>query len=112
MTNSATSLSTIKYLRHLLASLGFFEVIVSNNAAAFTSDEFVLFLKKNGVKHVRTPPYHLESNGLAEKAVQIFKEGMKKLKHGSLETQLSFFLFMYRLIPHMMSKFELTLAQV
>ena len=68
-------------------------MIVSDNATAFTSDEFAQFLKKNGVKHVRTPPYHS-----AERALQTFKEGMKKLKHGLLETQLSCFLFKYRII--------------
>ena len=39
------------------------------------------------------------STGLAERVVQTFKEGMKKLTDGSLETQLARFLFRYRLTP-------------
>ena len=30
------------------------------------SDEFAMFLKQNGVKHIRCAPYHPSSNGLAE----------------------------------------------
>ncbi len=66
----------------------------------FTSSEFAEFLKSNGVRHVRTPPYHPASNGLAERAVQTFKAGMKKLQEGSLETKILRFLFNYRLTPH------------
>ncbi len=53
---------------------------------------------ENGVTHRRVAPYHPSSNGLAERAVQTFKNGMKKLP-GPLETRLSRFLFMYRITP-------------
>ena len=94
-----TSATTISLLRKSFASLGLPEVIVSDNATNFTSEEFEQFLKKNGVKHVKTPPYHPASNGLAERAVQTFKEAMRKLKDGSLDTKLSRFLFKYRMTP-------------
>ena len=38
----------------------------------------------NGIKHWRSSPYHPSSNGLAEKAVQIVKQGLKKMNDGSL----------------------------
>ena len=69
----------------------------TDNATKFTSEEFRHFLKKNGIRHVLTPPYHSAWNGLAERAVQTFKEGMKKLSEGSLETKLSRFLFKYHI---------------
>lgn len=51
------------------------------------------------MKHVKTPPYHPASNGIAERAVQTFKSGMKKLKDGSIDTKVARFLFKYRLTP-------------
>ena len=87
-------------MRSSFAALGLPEVIVSDNAATFTSDEFGQFLKRNGIRHVRTPPYHPASNGLVERAVQTFKEGLKKLTEGSLSTRLARFLFKYRITPH------------
>ena len=41
--------------------------------------------KSNGIRHVRTVPYHPASNGMAERVLQSFKLGMKKLNTGSLE---------------------------
>ena len=98
-TSSSTSTATIELLRRTFASLGLPEV-VSDNAAAFTSTEFTDFLQRNGIRHVWTPPYHPASNGLMERAVQTFKEGIKRLKGESLNTRLSSFLFKYRLTPH------------
>ena len=99
-TNTSTSSATIELLRKSFASLGLPEVVVSDNATAFTSSEFSDFLKRNGIRHILTPPYHPASNGLVERSVQTFKEGLKRLKEGSLNTQLSRFLFKYRLTPH------------
>ena len=99
MTNSSSSAITISLLRKSFATLGLPEVIVSDNATNFTSEEFEHFLKKNGIKHIRTPPYHPASNGMAERAVQTFKNGIRKLKEGTLETKVARFLFTYRITP-------------
>ena len=53
-------------------------------------------LQRNGVKHITTSPYLPSSNGLAEWAVQTFKNGLRKTKDGSLRTKLAQFLFFYR----------------
>ena len=99
-TNTSTSTATIERLRKTFASVGLPDVIVSDNATTFMSEEFTEFLKQNGVRHVRSAPYHPASNGLVERAVQTFKDGMKRLTSGSLETRLSRFLFRYRITPH------------
>ena len=75
------------------------EVVVTDNGTCFTSSEFQEFAQRN-IRHLRTAPYHPSSNGLAERAVQTFKLGMKKQLTGSLQTKLSQFLFNYRLTPN------------
>ena len=95
-TSSSTSSITIELLRKTFASLGLPEVLVSDNATAFTSAEFSEFLHRNGVRHVRTPPYHPASNGLVERAVQSFK----RIRNGSINTRLARYLFKYRSTPH------------
>ena len=68
-------------------------MVVSDNAAGFTSEDFEVFLKGNRVKHVRMPLYHPSSNSLVKRAVQTLKRELKKLKEGLLDTKLSSFLF-------------------
>ncbi len=81
--NTSTSSPTIEKLRTVFATHGLPERLVSDNGSCFTSEEFEQFLFKNGIKHGTSAPYHSASNGLAERAVQTFKEGMKKMKERS-----------------------------
>lgn len=41
-------------------------LIVSGNGTCFKSEKFEEFLKRNGILHVPSTPYHGFSNGLAE----------------------------------------------
>ncbi|CAC5412765.1 unnamed protein product [Mytilus coruscus] len=98
--NSATSANTIEKLRTMFAIHGLPESIVSDNGTPFASQEFQDFVQRNGIKHIRSTPYQPSTNGLAERAVQTLKEGMKKVTEGSIETRMAKFLFTYRLTPH------------
>ena len=51
------------------------------------------------VHHIRVAPYHPSSNGLAERAVQMVKQGLWKMTEGNLQLKLSRFLFSYRITP-------------
>ena len=61
-----SSQQAIKILRNLFATHGLPEMVVSDNGSAFTSAEFQTFVKRNGIRHVRSAPYHPSSNGQAE----------------------------------------------
>ena len=98
--NSATTATTIHKLRAMFATHGLPQTVVSDNGSVFTSSDFEEFMQMNGIRHIRTVPYHPASNGLAERAVQTLKEGLKKLTNGCLEIKLSCFLFQYRITSH------------
>ena len=97
---STTSQATIKALRTNFATHGLPVILVSDNGTAFTSEEFQEFTKRYGIRHVKSAPYHPASNGLAERAVQTFKEGMKRGTTADLGTRLTRFLFQYQITPH------------
>ncbi|XP_043224264.1 uncharacterized protein K02A2.6-like [Amphibalanus amphitrite] len=88
--------------RDLSLTLG--KVVVTDNGPTFTSSEFSDFLKRNGVKHKRTPPYHSASNGQVERCVRTLKENLLKNEVSgekrTLRHQVDSFLFAYRNTPH------------
>ncbi len=98
-TISTTSRTTVRLLEQLFATHGFPEVIVSDNGTCFASAEFSVFCAANGIRHLRTAPYHPASNGLAERAVQTVKQGLKKNQGGDLQQRLARFLLSYRRTP-------------
>ena len=99
---TANSQTTIEKMKAVFATFGLPDLLVTDNGTPFTSAEFQEFLHRNGIRHARSSPYHPASNGLAERAVQSFKEGLKKTAYSpaSLETRLARFLFQYRITPH------------
>jgi hypothetical protein len=97
---TASSFTTIQHLQTLFAQFGLPKTIVSDNASYFVSQEFKAFLTKNGIKHITSAPYHPATNGLAERAVQIVKNGLKRDSEGTLCSRLARILFNYRVTPH------------
>jgi len=98
--NSSTSQVTIEKMRTSFAALGLPQFLVTDNGTQFTSVEFLQFTRNNGIKHIKSSPHHPSTNGLAERMVQSFKEGMKRQRSGSIETRMARFLFAYRNTPH------------
>ena len=98
--SDATARSTVHRLRRIFAAHGLPIVIVTDNGPAFIAEEFEQFCLKNGIRHVPTAPYHPSSNGQAERVVRTFKEAMRKLKTGDIETKVNRLLFKYRMTPH------------
>ena len=77
--SSITAKSTIKCLQSIFAQFGLPERVVTDNGPTFVSAEFKDFLQRNRVTHTTTSPYHPSSNGLAERAIQTLKNGLRKL---------------------------------
>lgn len=97
---NATTSATLTELRSIFATHGIPELIISDNGSVFVSAEFQDFVKKNGIRHTTSAPYHPATNGLAERAVQTFKAYMRKAPDVPLKDNLSRFLFQYRITPH------------
>ncbi|KAI7806716.1 hypothetical protein IRJ41_010699 [Triplophysa rosa] len=96
---SATTATTLECLRNSFSTHGIPEMMVSDNAQCFVSEASKAFMSRNGIMHVTSAPYHPSSNGLAELAVQTFKELMKKSSGNTIETKVSRALFSYRITP-------------
>ena len=58
---------------NLFKFLGLPTFVVTNNARCLTCDIFKRFSGRRDIQHILTSPYHLQSNGAAERAVEYFK---------------------------------------
>ena len=81
-------------LKQTFVNFGIPDTVVSDNATCFMSRETQDFFKKYGIKHCTGAPYNPITNGLAERAVRIFKENFKKFDV-KLPMNLRIFKFLY-----------------
>lgn len=96
---TASSAGMIVVLRTLFSRFGIPRTLVSHNGPQFTSEAFDEFMNQNCILHLRSAPYHPQSNGLAERAVRIIKEGLRKNQKGTLSARLARILHRYRRTP-------------
>nr|XP_055038341.1 uncharacterized protein K02A2.6-like [Misgurnus anguillicaudatus] len=98
---NTSSLKTVEALRSIFGRFGLPQQLVSDNGPQLVSEEFEVFLKVNGIQHIRSAPYHPSTNGLAERFVQTLKQALKStLGKNSLKQRLNTFLLSYRNTPH------------
>ena len=99
---TTTSTKTIEVLRSIFSPNGIPAQIVSDNGSQFSSDEFSTFMKRNGIKHFKTAPYHPATNGLAERFIQTFKNSMLAMKdeNRDINQKIANFMLTYRNTPH------------
>lgn len=86
-----TSAHTIEKLKVIFSTHGLPHKIVTDNGPSFTSHKFKEFMSRNGIVHVTSALYHPDpsTNGVAEWAVQSFKQGLKRTTSTSIQDQLS-----------------------
>lgn len=109
-TSTTTATKTVEIFDNVLARHGLCELVVTDNGPQFVSSVFENFLKNQGIKHLTTAYYSPQSNGQAERFVDLLKKGLQKAE-GNLDQKLREFLLTYRYTPSynlgMKSPFEL-----
>ena len=65
------------------------DVLISDNDSQFSCHEFQWLIKHCRIDHHTSSPYHLQFNGMAEKAVQSIKRLMKKAAHDGNDPYLA-----------------------
>lgn len=99
--STITAAATISRLREIFSRFGLPEILVSDNGTQFTSHAFQQFCAINGIEHLKSPPYHPQSNGQAERFVDTFKRALLKAKGEALTAEnLQTFLRCYRTTPN------------
>ncbi|XP_058457000.1 uncharacterized protein K02A2.6-like [Malaya genurostris] len=102
MKNGTDAEKVIKKFVNLFSRFGLPDVIVTDNGPPFNSQQFINFFERQGIHVMKSPPYHPQSNGQAERLVRVVKEVMKKIlidpafKNVDLQDKLNYFLFNYR----------------
>lgn len=103
---TTTAEKTVERLREMFARFGLPKTLVSDNGPPFAARYLEIFLKKNGIKHTTSPPFHPMSNGAAENSVKHFKRKMKAALNDPnnrgvpLSTLVQRFLLTNRNTPH------------
>ena len=75
-----TAGNVIQHCKAHFSRYGIPDVLVSDNAGKFGSNEFNNFATEWEFKHATSSPYHSQSNGKSESAVKIAKKLLKKTK--------------------------------
>ena len=95
--NSCTSSSVIMHLKSFFARHGIPRRVVSDNGPQFSSYEFKKFAQTYEFEHIPSSPYFAQSNGKAEKGVQIIKRLWAKSNETKTDPYLA--LLNYRSSP-------------
>lgn len=109
MSEGTNAIKTIEKLKSTFAVMGLPKLLVSDNGPPFNSAELQKFYQVNGIIALKTPPYHPQSNGVAESHVRNVKANLTKQllqnSHSELkvEQQIVNFLFSYRNTPNAVS---------
>ena len=98
--------SVLERLDEIYTNFGFPKEVCSDNGPPFNSSGFIEACKANNIKVLKSPPYHPQSNRLAERGVQTIKKVLKKylidkrLKQIPLQEKINKILFNYRNTPY------------
>ena len=77
--HSTASEAAVSKMRTSFSVYGIPKTVCTGNGPRLANSEFELLMTANGIRHVRTAPYHPSSNVIAERVVQILEAGVVKL---------------------------------
>ncbi|XP_065094766.1 uncharacterized protein K02A2.6-like [Ochlerotatus camptorhynchus] len=100
--STTTSAAVIQRLERIFTRLGLPDVLTTDNAANFCSQEFKDFCVDNGIKLAHTTPYWPAANGEVERQNRSILKVLKigQMKGETLERCLQEYLYMYTVTPH------------
>ena len=78
--SSMTGLHIANQCKQLFSEYGWSETLISDNGPCYTEQAFTSVTQSYSVNHITSSPLYLQSNGLAEKYVQIVKGLFYKAK--------------------------------
>ena len=70
----------VEHFRLIFSEYGWPDILVSDNGLCYVAETFTNLMKEYAVNHITSSPYYPQSNGLAEKFVQIVKNLFNKVK--------------------------------
>lgn len=94
-----TAQETSTHFRKLFHQYGAPKTIVSDNGTQFTSIEFAEMCNKFNITHLKCPPRHPQSNGMAEKMVNTIKRALAKSSKSNPELALEEIVYTYNYTP-------------
>ncbi|KII60511.1 Pol polyprotein [Thelohanellus kitauei] len=92
--NGFTTSSIVQALKPIFAILGYPQKLVPDNGRQFMSSEFKDFCVQANIRLIFSPPYHPESNGLAERFVLLIQSSVSKSRDPGLPLDDSVFEFL------------------
>ena len=69
-----------EHFKSIFSEYGWPDTLVSDNGPCYTAEMFMNLMKEYAVNHITSSPHYPQSNGLAEKFVQIVKNLFCKTK--------------------------------
>ena len=75
-----TALHIADHIKQIFAEYGWPDALVSDNRPCYASEIFKGLMEEYQVNHITSSPHYPQSNGLAEKYIQIIKNLFHKAK--------------------------------